>query len=38
MALERNEGERVYSAGVGNGRFHRPDLIVLGGPAGSHRG
>jgi TIR domain len=30
MAHERNEGERIYSAGVDNGRFHRPDLIVLG--------
>jgi hypothetical protein len=30
MAHERNEGERIYSAGVDNGRFHRPDLIVFG--------
>lgn len=30
MVHERNEGQRIYSAGVDNGRFHRPDLIVLG--------
>jgi hypothetical protein len=29
MAHERNEGERIYSAEVYNGRIHRPDLIVL---------
>ncbi len=32
MAHERSEGERVYSARVRGGRFHRPDLIVLGDP------
>jgi hypothetical protein len=30
MAHERDQGERIYSAGVDNGRFHRPDLIVMG--------
>ena len=32
VAHERSEGERVYSARVRGGRFHRPDLIVLGDP------
>ena len=30
MALERSEGERLYSARVRGDRFHRPDLIVVG--------
>jgi hypothetical protein len=29
-AAERAEGKRVYSAEVNDGRFHRPDLVLLG--------
>ena len=32
VAYERNAGERSCSAEVENGRFHRPDLIVIGDP------
>jgi hypothetical protein len=31
-ARERAEGSRVFSVECRSGRFHRPDLIVLGDP------
>jgi hypothetical protein len=30
LARERAEGERIYSAALGHGRFHRADLLRLG--------
>ncbi len=34
MAVESREGRRLYSAELYDGRYHRPDVVLVAGPIG----